>query len=133
MKIERLFEDDWQGVISKDKEYKCISIDQIIAAIDKLNGENKTLIELIIDDDNFLTLAGGNEGRYICYITQNGSIYNLINTDYIRNDKTVLIVAGGQQGDFSARLCVKYDQTTKAAISYYQNGQKDPDLFWESA
>jgi hypothetical protein len=91
-----LFEDDWQGVTSQDSEYQCESPQQIHEALSKLNGTNKTIVALIVDDDRHLTVGGGNDGRYVCYVTSGSHILNLKNPAVDKEIKTVRIVTGGQ-------------------------------------
>jgi hypothetical protein len=97
-----------------------------------LNGKNKTLIELIVNDDLFLTVGGGNAGRYVCYLTDNDTIFNLINPNS-DDQQHISIVAGGQQGDFKSTLCINIDTIIKAVTYFSKNGRMSPDLTWEKA
>jgi outer membrane protein assembly factor BamB len=129
----RLFEDNWQGVSSQDTEYPCESPEQVPEALSKLNGKNKTIVALIVDDDHHLTVGGGNDGRYVCYITTGNTILNLKNPAAGKGTPRVRIVAGGQAGDFPADLCVDLSQVRSAAEYYLENGQSNPALVWEPA
>ena len=129
----RLFEDDWQGVRSRDTEYQCERPEQIHEALGKLNGKNKTIVALIADDDHHLTVGGGNDGKYVCYLTGGSQILNLKNPTIAKGTETVRIVAGGQAGDFAADLCVDLGQVTLAADYYWARGEPNPALVWEPA
>jgi hypothetical protein len=49
MYVKRIVEDNWSGVRSDDVEYECENIEQIVAAIKKLNGSKKTSVYLQSD------------------------------------------------------------------------------------
>jgi len=129
----RIFEDDWQGVDSQDSEYRCERPEQIREALSKLNGKNKTIVALIADDDHHLTVGGGNDGRYVCYVTGGGRILNLKNPATDKERVTVRIVTGGEAGEFPLDLCVDLGQVTLAAEYYGERGKPNPALVWEPA
>ncbi len=130
LKVQRLFEDDWSGLTSDDQEYACDTLDQAIQVVGKLNGANKTLIELIIDESTFLTVGGGNQGRYVCYATKGDEIFNLITANHQDNEQ-VIIVAGGQHGYYDPKLCVSLDEVSRAVEAFCIHGEMTKDQTWE--
>jgi Immunity protein Imm1 len=99
----------------------------------RLNGTNRTIVALIVDDDRHLTVGGGNDGRYVCYVTSGGQILNLKNPAVGKEIKTVRIVTGGQAGEFPLDLCVDLGEVTLAAEYYAERGKPNPALAWEPA
>ena len=130
IKVKRIFEDDWHGATSDDREFVCQGVDQATEAVARLNGVNKTLIEMIIDESAFLTVGGGNDGRYVCYVTIGDEIYNLISANQLHT-KQVKIVAGGQHGFYDPDKCVSLDEVLKAVEFFVLDGQMNEDQNWE--
>ena len=131
MVVKKVFEDDWEGTRSNDSEWACVGINEVLQAINRLNGRNKTLVELIVDDAKYLTIGGGNEGRYVCYITIGQRMHNLLNPNAVPEGR-VMIVAGGQQGDYEGRLCCNLEAVRKAVEYFAFHAKLNPDQNWET-
>ncbi len=68
---------------------------QIEAAIRELDGKSKTLVTLGVDDDSYMTVGGGEAGKYVVSVTfDNISFHNLV--DLSKPDATEKLVVGGQ-------------------------------------
>lgn len=130
--VTKVFEEDWQGTSSTDSEWICSNVEEVLQAVRRLNGRNKTLIELIVDEATYLTVGGGNEGRYVCYITSGEQMHNLVNPDALPGEQTV-IVAGGQRGEYDAKLCCGIEEVMRAVQYFAAHGAPNPDQNWESA
>lgn len=133
MFVDRIYEDEWSGVYCKDIEYECSDFEQVELAIRKLNGKNKTMVILSSTKDHkTLTIGGGNDGRYIAYLSINtdDKFYNLIN-----NDKNSFgqcdIVAGGQSGAYPSKQCLTINMVMDACKIFSLYGKKNPDAIWE--
>ena len=131
MKVTKVFEDDWsEGVVSNDVQYVCSTPDQAVAAIRKLNGDNKTIVELIVDEANFLTVAGG-DGKYVCYGTQDDEVLLNLLTSNPSSEGLVEVVAGGQVSEFEAKFVLSLDEVVEAAHFYAINGKPNPAQEWQ--
>jgi hypothetical protein len=132
MYVRRVVEDNWLGVRSNDVEYRCSDIEQIVAAIRKLNGRNKTSVYLQADGKMSLTVSGGNDGRYVAFLTIgiDDEFYNLV--DLRQPEGQMLdIVTGGQGGVFPAKQCVGLETALAAARQFAIDGSMSPSLAWE--
>jgi len=132
MYVKRIVEDDWCGVRSDDVEYECSKIEQVVAAITKLNGGNKTSVYLQGDGENSLTVSGGNDGRYIAFVTigVDDEFYNLVDLTQ-RDDQMLDVVTGGQRGTYPAKQCVGLRTAVQAARQFALDGSMSPSFAWQ--
>jgi hypothetical protein len=132
MYVKRIVEDSWSGVRSGNVEYECNKMQQVVAAIKKLNGHNKTFVCLEADGEKSLTVSGGNDGRYVAFVTVgvDDEFYNLV--DLGQPESQMLeVVTGGQKGAFSAKQCVGLETALEAARQFALDGSMAPLLAWE--
>jgi hypothetical protein len=132
MFVNRIVEDDWSGVRSGETECECNSIEQVIAAIKRLNGRNKTSVYLHGDGQRSLTVSGGNDGRYVAFVTigVDDEFYNLI--DPTRPDSEMLdVVTGGERGKYPASQCVALDAAVNAVRQFALDGSMSRSLTWQ--
>ena len=113
-----------------DREYNSRSPDVLNESIENLDGDRKTYVCYYFTDEIYLTIAGGNVGRYVCYITEGDSIKNLVN-DNDSDFHEVEIVAGGQPGIFNSKFCINKAAVIQAANYFYEHHTTDPRLSWE--
>src|SRR6516162_1028244 len=113
MYVKRIFEDDWSGVRNRGVEYQCAEPSQVVAAVRMLNGRNKTSVVLESDAGRSLTISGGNDGRYIAFVTVgvDDEFYNLVRPE----EQSLDVVTGGQLGSWSARQIVDIEAAIEAA------------------
>lgn len=130
--LKKVFEDDWEGTSSNNREWSCVSLEEVLEAVQRLNGRNKTLVELIVDDANYLTIGGGNEGRYVCFITAGEQMHNLL-TPIMPSNERAMIVAGGQPGEYDGKLCCDIEAVLKAVEYFSACGEPNPEQNWEDA
>lgn len=77
-----------------------------------------------------MAIGGGDQGRYIVYATPDNKVFHkLINPQAPRGK--CLMVAGGQRGDYDLELCVGLSEALRAAKTYAESGQLDPELQWK--
>ncbi len=102
----------------------------IESAIYELDGKSKTLITLGVDDETYITIGGGNGGKYIVSVTfDNFDFHNLV--DLSKPDKTEKLVVGGQEGIYPAKMCVDLLRCLLAARTFAESGKLDSLLSWE--
>lgn len=103
---------------------------QIEAAIRELDGKSKTLVTLGVDDETYMTIGGGESGKYIVSVTfDNISFHNLV--DLSKPDGTEKLVVGGQEGIYSAKMCVDLLPCLLAARTFAESGKLDQLLSWQ--
>ncbi|HKR30832.1 MAG TPA: Imm1 family immunity protein, partial [Terriglobales bacterium] len=72
----------------------------------------------------------GEDGKYIVYATSdNMEFHNLINPKAAAGK--ILMVAGGQRGDYLLKQCVSLPDVLRTARTYAETGELDPGLTWE--
>jgi Immunity protein Imm1 len=103
---------------------------QIEQAIRKLDGKSKTLVTLGADDEYYMSIGGGEFGKYIVNVTfDNVSFYNLVEPS--KPDAREKLVVGGQAGNYSAKMCVNLDTALLAAQTFTISGELEISLSWE--
>ncbi len=125
MRIER-----WLG--NKNEEYLIDNPDwsQIESAIHELDGKSKTLITLGENDETYITIGGGNGGKYIVSVTfDNLDFYNLV--DLSKLDQKEKLVVGGQEGIYPGKMSVDLLRCLLAARTFAESGKLDSLLSWE--
>ena len=95
---------------------------QTEAAIDELDGKTRTLVTLGIDEDTYMSIGGGEGGKYIVTVTfDNIEFYNLV--DRARSSATEKQVVGGQLGTYPATICVSLQTALLAAKTFAESGK----------
>ena len=103
---------------------------QIEQGIRELNGTSKTLVTLGADDECYMSIGGGESGKYIVNITfDNVSFHNLVVPS--QTDAIEKVVVGEQEGNYSARMCVNLETALLAAQTFTVSGQIQISLSWE--
>jgi hypothetical protein len=103
---------------------------QIEAAIRELKGKSKTLVTLGADDETYMTIGGGEAGKYVISVTfDNLSFHNLV--DLTKPDGTEKLVIGGQEGIYPAKICVDLLRCLLAARTFAESGELDRLLVWQ--
>jgi hypothetical protein len=81
---------------------------QIEQDLRELNGTTKTLVTLGADDECYMSIGGGESGKYIVNITfDKVSFHNLVVPS--KPDAIEKLVVGEQEGNYSARMCVNLE------------------------
>jgi hypothetical protein len=117
------------SVYDKGKEINVFSFSKVRKLLDRLDQETYTEI-IIGNENNFLTVGGGN-GNYIVFYTKDENYYNLLNNNCTNEMEELSLVIGGQEGTFPKRQIVNYDLMIKACENYYRTKEMDQNLIWE--
>lgn len=105
------------------------SAQAVEGAVRGLDGEDRTLMLLELDDDRQLAVAGG-AGQYVVYFTpDNLDFWNLIRPG--ADERKIELVCAGQPGEFEARFVVDLEPALAAARHFHGTGERRPDLSWE--
>lgn len=108
-------------------------------AIEGLNAKTLTLLVLAPsaplgppDGDQHMAIGGGKDGRYVVYCTEDNLIFwNLEKTEESTSEQQVLMVIGGQEGEYREAQCVPKHWATRAAHEYFEHGRRASDLPWK--
>jgi hypothetical protein len=129
MFISRFSVENWQEnqnhiVLNLAQDWSDIEI-----AIKALDGHRKTLVTLETDDETHMSVGGG-IGKYVVYLTFDNEIFNYL-IDPSKPDTNENLVIGGQEGVYSARLCVDLNMTLRAAKTFAESGTMEKSVIWE--
>jgi len=103
---------------------------QIEQGIRELNGTTKTLVTLGEDDECYMSIGDGKSGKYIVNITcDKVSFHNLVAPS--KPEVLEKLVVGGQEGNYSGRMCVNLETALLAAQTFTVSGQLQISLSGE--
>jgi hypothetical protein len=123
--VETWFKNRNEGEVVKNPAWS-----QIETAIRQLDGKSKTLVTLGADDETYITIGGGELGKYVVSVTfDNIEFHNLV--DLLKPDETEKLVVGGQEGIYSAKVCVDLLPCLVAARTFAESGKLDTLLAWQ--
>ena len=130
MLVSDLTVEKWVGNRNEGEFIENPDWNQIEAAIRELNGKSKTLVTLGVDDETYMTIGGGEAGKYIVSVTfDNINFHNLV--DLSKSDSTEKLVIGGQEGIYPAKMCVDLLRCLLAARTFAESGKLDELLCWQ--
>lgn len=123
--------ENWIDRFNQEEVIETPTWNQIETAIRELNGKNKTLVTIGAEDDTYMSIGGGAEGKYIVTATfDNFDFYVLVNLLKVDNQIEKLVV-GGQKGNYSKKMCVDLLPSLLAARTFAESGRLDTLLSWE--
>lgn len=129
MFVTRISADRWRGVHCDQDVIENPSADDFVRALAALDAEERTMLCLDLAEGQHLVIGGGN-GKYVVYASLgNDNFWNLLTETEDRG--TVLVTAGGQEGDFPAKQVVDQAQARQAGLFYMESGKLDPALCWK--
>ena len=103
---------------------------QIESAICQLNGTTQTLVTLGVDEETYMSIGGGEAGKYIVNVTLDGmTFYNLV--DRSSSELIKQLVVGGQLGDYRAKMLTNLQTALLAAKTFAGTGELDESFTWE--
>lgn len=130
MFVSNLTIENWVGNKDEGSVIENPYWQQIETAILELNGKNKTLVTLGADEESYMSIGGGEAGKYIVNVTfDNMSFYNLVN--YSKSEKIENLVVGGQAGSYPAKMCIDLQTVLLAAKTFVELGKLEESVTWE--
>ena len=130
MFVLNLSAENWVGNQDEGDLIESPTWSQIEQAIRELDGKSKTLVTLGVDDECYMSIGGGESGKYIVNVTfDNVRFHNLV--DPSKPDGIDKLVVGGQEGNYSAKMSVNLETTLLAAQIFTVSGKLQISLFWE--
>jgi len=133
MRTTKVIEETYIGNRSHVTEARCDSVAQAIAAVDRLNGRDRSTVAFESSDGVVMTIGGGNDGRYVVFIASSlDAVLLNLTTPEAPMEETIELVAGGQRGSYPARECVDRVKAAKAVAYFVSSGRADPQLCWQA-
>ena len=103
---------------------------QIESALCQLNGTTQTLVTLGVDEETYMSIGGGEAGKYIVNVTLDGmTFYNLV--DRSSSELLEELVVGGQLGNYPAKMRTNLQTALLAAKTFALKGELDESVTWE--
>ena len=128
--VTKAYSDRRVGPKNEGQTVQSPTLQDVTDAVRRLDGKQHTEV-ILSGDKRELTISGGNEGRFIAFISVNGdeAFYNLINPQG-SPDVDLRLVTGGQVGTYPSRVVVPLSDVLNAATGFYESGDV-PTLPWE--
>ena len=121
--------DHWEGLLNHEWRIDRASPPDLERALDRLDARTYTMVTIQGDGEQHLTIGGG-AGQYVVYATfDNEAFWNLLRPQPATG--TVLLNAGGQEGDFPAAQVVSKEQARVAGLTFLRAGSLDPTQQWQ--
>jgi len=130
MFVSNLTIENWVGNTDQGTVIENPSWQEIETAIIELNGKSKTLVTLGTDEETYMSIGGGEAGKYIVNVTfDNMSFYNLVN--FSKSEQIEKLVVGGQVGDYPEKMCMNLQTVLLATKTFAQLGKLEKSVNWE--
>jgi len=123
---------EWKGAHKDDTEIRLPLWSAVEAAIRALDNCNLNDVYLQPDETNpetYLAIGGG-AGRYIATGSVNNERFPTLVDPQRPAEPKVLLVVGGQEGDYPANWIVDLPTALRAARSFYDAGGFARDVNW---
>src|SRR5262249_20693878 len=117
-----------------DREILNPSLEEIESSIRGLDGRCCSLVMLFTDQASNLSIAGGNDERFVVDVTHgiNGPYTSLLDADPDSSKPVaeVDVVVGGQEVPYPENRVVGLNKALVAAKYWAKYGKEDPSMLW---
>jgi len=128
--IRTIFGDRWDDLRCEEWSISAASIADFDSALNRLDGRRHTLLTIVGEREDAHLAIGGGAGQYVVYVTpDNDEFWNVVSER--EDDEVVLLVAGGQEGDYPARQVVDRETARAAGHAYLRDFSREPSVSWE--
>ena len=89
-----------------------------------------TLLDLVSDDKDKLTVGGGN-GKFVVFLTNGNDFYTLLSLN--KGDDVaaaIPLTIGGQEGEYPPDEVVDERSAMECALTYLKTGKRDQRYNW---
>jgi Immunity protein Imm1 len=119
--VRTLFTDHWIGVRSRETAIEAPTEEQLLDAVRRLDGHQRTLVSCnLLDGRNFM-VGGGPTHYVVCLGDPETQHYDTL--PGAGGDEWIAIRAGGQDGDYPAKEVVDRAQALEAASRVWHAGE----------
>ncbi|RQR28033.1 hypothetical protein DIE23_24980 [Burkholderia sp. Bp9143] len=132
MQVVKIIEERYIGSRSEVTEQVYGDAAQVISAVEKLNGKDRTSIAFLMSDEATFSVGGGDGNQYVAFlaIDTDDTFFTLTDPDKSEHECVDLVV-GGQRGSYPLRQCVDKAAVIQAALYFCQFAKPDPSLNWQ--
>jgi hypothetical protein len=124
----RIVGDRWSGASASQWSIEAPTHEDLDRVLGQLDAETYTMVTLHAGEGHHLAIGGG-RGQYVVYATfDNERFWSLVRGGAATG--TIVLNAGGQEGDYAAEQVVDQDQARGAAHEFLETGQLDPKQQW---
>ena len=121
--------DSWEGPLNVGASIADASNDEICIALERLDGRNNDSLLIEIDDEHFLGIGGGHDGRFVLSIVDGSITRHLIGDRQAKGVR--LLKVGGQQVPYAASRIVSRESARIAVNEFLASRTASPSLEWE--
>lgn len=121
--------DCWLGAANQEWRVGPASASDLEEALERLDAAKYTLLSIQLDGGAHLAIGGGND-RYIVYGTFDNEVFWTLLTPNAA-EGIVMLVAGGQLGDYPAAHVVSRAQAIAAGRTFLEKGELDSSQQWQ--
>lgn len=101
-------------------------------AVRDLDGSGRTIVTLQ-GEAGYLAVGGSATSGLVVYAELADGAFHSLLSPGTTSTETVVVVAGGQPGDYEARLVTTVDVALRAASRFLESGTLASDLEWEES
>ncbi|RYU95296.1 hypothetical protein [Emticicia agri] len=130
MKVKRLILDIEKENTTFYEEMEHPALNDVLVSIDRLNGEDITMLNLSCEEENHLLCVGGGKEDYILFITFDNENFDSLCDESKSSLKEKELIVGGQLGEYAENLCNSKADVMKAVAYFYKTGKPNPALSW---
>jgi hypothetical protein len=121
--------DCWDGSMSHSWVITDATERDVVDAVRRLDQSAFTEIAITGDHGACLMIAGGGEHFVVTELVDDETFWTAVRPG--AGDATIAMVAGGQEGEYDARLIVPHADAVTAALAYRRDRNRAPSLTWE--
>lgn len=113
----------------EERELATPTLADVAERLSALDGDSHTLLTLYRGDSH-IACGGSARTGLVVYVTfDNATFWQLVNPQGEKSD--VMVVAGGQVGNYPARNVVHLEAAMRAATKFFEIGELAYDEVWE--
>ncbi len=132
MFVIRLDADDWTTGEQGDEVIEQPGLEQIEAALERLDGERYSLVVLGADESTYMGIGGGSGDKYVVFVSYDDQeFYSLWDDELgVAEDGVIILNIGGRKDEYPAQQCVGREAMLRAAKRFAADGTREPTLTW---
>ena len=119
--------DNRTGNLNRDTECDNCDREVLIEYLNKLNGNNHTLLSIEREDSSRLDVGGGPNCFIVSCTTSNDENLTLLNLLASNSMETIELCVGGQFADFPKPIVVNKETAINAVLSFSDKNEQDLD------
>lgn len=127
-----LIADEGSGLNSRESNLDDFTWADVARLIKRLDARKYTTVSLKVDENNHLTVGGGN-GRFIVTVTAEGDRFFDLVHPAPTDKSSIRLNVGGQEGEYPADQVVDEDTAVACAMTYLKSSKMDERFVWRES